>query len=126
MAITFRMMVEVISAVLLLCSLAVIFLAVRRTIRKPPPESSGAALFTVIAASGDATQLEHMVTSLSKGGHIKSRVIIADCGLEGSARKIAELLARDAGRVTLCAPEELPGILEVHGWTQNSANLRAP
>ena len=116
MNITFRMLVEVALAVLLLGSLAGIFFAVRRLLRRPGLETGG--LFTVIAASGSAEELEQTVMSLvwlCENGKIKTRIVIADCGLTAQSRKLAELLAKDG--VMLCQPGEFTRLLEENGWS---------
>jgi len=112
------MLVEVVVAGLLVVSLAAIFFAARRAFRVRP--KSGAELFTVIAATGDAASLEQTVRDLlwlTKNGRVKTRIVIADCGLCGQTRKLAELLARDFCNVTLCTPGQLPLILEEDGWS---------
>jgi len=112
------MLVEVAVTGLLVCALAAIFFAVRRAIRGRP--KSSAELFTVIAATGDAAALEQTVRDLlwlTRSGRMKTRIVIADCGLCEQTRKLAELLAGDFGNITLCTPVELPLVLEENGWS---------
>jgi len=110
------MLVEAALAVLLLGSLAGICFAVRRMLRRPGLETAG--LFTVIAASGNAEQLEQTVMSLvwlRESGKINTRIVIADCGLTVQSRKLAELLAKDG--ILLCRPGEFARVLEENGWS---------
>jgi len=108
-------------AALLLSSLFAIIYSAWRALKRPPPKADGAELFTVIVASGDAENLERMVQGLlwlNESGEMKNRVVIADCGLETDAKKLACLLAKADGRVTVCAPGDLPMIVvEESGWT---------
>jgi hypothetical protein len=69
-----------------------------------PPGNPG--LFTVVAASGRADELEQTVNALLRYERA-ARVVIADCGLEPETRRLAELLAQDA-RVELCRTSDLP------------------
>ena len=120
MYITFHMIIEAVLALLLLGSLFALGCAVGRIVKKPPESAYGAELFMVVAASGGAESLERMVRGLlwlNESGETRGRVIIADCGLEAESRKLAELLAKDSGRVTVCAPHELPLMLEENRWT---------
>ena len=123
MTITFRMMVEAVAAALLLFSIAAIIFAVRRVVRRPPSGFDGAGVFTVVAAHGDANHLEQTVQGIlwrSEGERVNTHIIIADCGLDEHSRKLAELLARDTGRVTLCTPGEIAFILEENGWMKGT------
>jgi len=108
----------VIAVAVLLLALAVI-LVIRAALRPSVKSSGGAALFTVIAASGHAERLEETIcgmAALESRGLYRSRIIIADCGLDSYGRKLAELLLEDRGGLALCSPDELPGVLEDSGW----------
>ena len=120
MHITFHMIIEAVLALLRFGSLFVLGRAVGRTLKKPPESAYGAELFMVVAASGGAESLERMVRGLlwlNESGEARGRVVIADCGLEAESRKLAELLAKDSGSVTVCAPRDLPLMLEENRWT---------
>ena len=91
-----------------------IFCAARRVFSKPGPVTDGAELFTVIAATGRAEQLEQTVNGLRRNN---ARIIIADCGLDAHIKTMAGLISQDDARVTVCSPRELPLVLEENGWT---------
>ena len=94
---------------------------IKTAVRTPVPKTDGARLFTVVAVCGDAPQLEQTVDGLiwlRKNGTLSGGVIIADCGLAPDARKVAELLARDSGCVSLCPLEEISR--EVGEWMKES------
>ena len=72
------------------------------------------SVYAVVPASGDGERLEQDLAGLRwlrKGGMARFTVVIADCGLSGQGRRLAELLAgRDRG-VILCAIDDLPACL---------------
>ena len=72
------------------------------------------SVYAVVPASGDGERLEQDLAGLRwlrKGGAARFTVVIADCGLSGQGRRLAELLAgRDRG-VILCAIDDLPACL---------------
>ena len=120
MYITVHMIIEAVLALLLLGSLFALGRAVGRIVKKPPENAIGAELFMVVAASGGAEGLERMVRGLlwlNESGEAHGRVVIADCGLEAESRRLAELLAKDSGSVIVCAPHDLPFMLEENIWT---------
>ena len=91
-----------------------------RAILSPSAKAfGGAALFTVIAASGRAERLEAAIDcleALAARGAYLPHIVIADCGLDSYGRKLAELLRGDRRGVVLCALDELPHVLEDCGW----------
>ena len=72
------------------------------------------SVYAVVPAGGDGEHLEQDLAGLRwlrKGGMARFTVVIADCGLSGQGRRLAELLAgRDRG-VILCAIDDLPACL---------------
>ena len=72
------------------------------------------SVYAVVPASGDGEHLEQDLAGLRwlrKGGMARFTVVIADCGLSGQGRRLAERLAwRDRG-VILCAMDDLPACL---------------
>jgi xanthine/CO dehydrogenase XdhC/CoxF family maturation factor len=94
---------------LALCAVGagLVFAAARALYRRDAGD--GAALFTVVAVSGSAEQLEQTLNALlHREG---TRVLIADCGLAPEPRRLAELFARDNPRVTVCEPTEIPRLV---------------
>ena len=71
-------------------------------------------VYAVVPAAGDGAHLEQDLAGLrwlEKGGMARFTVVIADCGLSGQGRRLAERLAwRDRG-VILCAMDDLPACL---------------
>ena len=72
------------------------------------------SVYAVVPAGGDGEHLEQDLAGLRwlrKGGMARFTVVIADCGLSGQGRRLAERLAwRDRG-VILCAMDDLPACL---------------
>lgn len=72
------------------------------------------SVYAVVPAGGDGEGLEQDLAGLRwlrKGGMARFTVVIADCGLSGQGRRLAERLAwRDRG-VILCAMDDLPACL---------------
>lgn len=71
----------------------------------------GGRVYAVIPAEGDGGGLEMAVKELlwlraGEGG--PCTLVIADRGLNGSGRAVAEALAEAGDSVVLCRPEELP------------------
>ena len=72
------------------------------------------SVYAVVPASGDGEHLEQDLAGLSwlrKGGMARFTVVIADCGLSGQGRRLAERLAGRDRSVILCAIEDLPACL---------------
>jgi hypothetical protein len=121
MFIDMKLVLEILLAAILCGSVIGIILIVKSALYMPVPKTDGSEVFTVITARGGAEQLEQTVRGLlwlDKSGIMKSRIVLADCGLEERSRKIAELLAKDSDSVTVCLPDEIPQILEEYGWTR--------
>lgn len=62
------------------------------------------------ARAGAAEALEHTVRTLeseryASGGF--SRIIIADCGMDEDAQRVAQLLCRESFDVTVCPQDDL-------------------
>ena len=78
------------------------------------PVGTWGPAYAVVPASGDGERLEQDLAGLRwlrKGGMARFTVVIADCGLSGQGRRLAERLAwRDRG-VILCAIDDLPACL---------------
>lgn len=72
------------------------------------------SVYAVVPADRDGEHLEQDLAGLRwlrKGGMARFTVVIADCGLSGQGRRLAERLAwRDRG-VILCAMDDLPACL---------------
>ena len=112
---------DCIVALLISGALVTLIHVVRTVMRMPVPKTDGARLFTVIAVRGDAPQLEQTVDALiwlKTNGTLSGDVIIADCGLAPDARKVAELLARDSGCVSVCPLEQISR--EVGEWMKEN------
>lgn len=121
MFIDMKLVLEILLAAILCGSVIGIVLIVKSALFMPVPKTDGSLVFTVIAVKGEAPQLEQTVRGLiwlGNSGIMKSHVVLADCGLEERSRKIAELLAKNGGSVTVCLPDEIPQILEENGWTR--------
>jgi hypothetical protein len=115
-----QLVLEILLAAILCGSVIGVILIVKNALSMPVPKTDGAEIFTVVAVKGGAEQLEQTVKGLlwfDKSGIVKSRIVIADCGLLEESRKVAELLARDSDFVMVCLPDEIPQILEENGWT---------
>jgi len=115
---TLRAVVEIVMTGLILVSAAAIMAALGRALRKSASGAGSSALFSVIAAAGDAFWLEHTVRSLLRR-KTHGRILIADYGLNEQSRRVAQLLAEDSVFITLCYPGELPSLIgsleENHG-----------
>ena len=64
----------------------------------------------IVPARGAAEALEHTVRTLeseryASGGF--SRIIIADCGMDEDAQRVAQLLCRESFDVTVCPQGDL-------------------
>ena len=117
-----RLIIDIVLAVIFCVSVIIAIIAVRSELRSPLPVGRGSELFTVIAVRGRAESLDQTVSGLSwlsQGGKVKSRLIIADCGMDDYTRKLAALLARQTGDISVCKPAELARVLEEFGWKQN-------
>lgn len=71
------------------------------------PEQTALAL---IPAAGDGAGLEQRVRTLLRlnaNGSARFTVVIADCGLSGEGRALAQLLLRQRPEVLLCAAEDV-------------------
>ncbi|MDR3278524.1 MAG: hypothetical protein LBT12_07095 [Oscillospiraceae bacterium] len=115
------MILELILAAALCAALTLIYRRVGRAVFSPLPRADGAEVFTVVAVTGQAEQLEQLVGGLlwlGREGTLRGRIVIADCGLADGGRKLAELMARDNSAVTVCTPEEFTEVLEENGWTE--------
>ena len=77
----------------------------------PQPRERGRSETAVIVpARGAAEALEHTVRTLeseryASGGF--SRIIIADCGMDEDAQRVAQLLCRESFDVTVCPQGDL-------------------
>lgn len=69
----------------------------------------------LIPACGAAENLEHTVRALLRSRYEEggfARIVILDCGLDGEAQRVAEVLCRGDYDVITCRKEELLQILE--------------
>jgi hypothetical protein len=96
---------EILIALAIVTGGAGIVLLARRLSRP----ANWAGLCAVVAAVGQAEGLEQTVNALLRHERA-ARVLIADCGLEPEAKRLAELLSRDT-RVELCAARDLPRLI---------------
>jgi hypothetical protein len=109
-----RIVFEILLALVIAGVIAVLIHTARHLLSTPVPETAGAELFTVIAAAGDAEELEQTVSGilwLSNSGTMRCKIIIADCGLTPDSRQVAALLTKDNANVTICQPESLTALL---------------
>ncbi len=64
----------------------------------------------IVPARGAAESLEHTVRSLENERYTSgsfSRIIIADCGMDDGAQRVAQLLCRESFDVTVCPQGDL-------------------
>lgn len=109
-----RIVFEILLALVIAGVIAALIHTARRILSTPVPETAGAALFTVIAAAGDAAELEQTVSGvlwLGSSGTMHSNIVIVDCGLTQDSRQVALLLSKDNANVAVCQPEDLAGVI---------------
>ena len=69
-----------------------------------PRERVRSETAVIVPARGAAEALEHTVRTLESGF---SRIIIADCGMDEDAQRVAQLLCRESFDVTVCPQGDL-------------------
>ncbi len=76
-----------------------------------PRERPRSETAVIVPARGEARALEHTVRALEHARYASggfSRIIIADCGMDQEAQRVAQTLCRESFDVTVCARSALP------------------
>lgn len=121
---TVHIIIEAVIAALL-CAVVIVLVYLGHRMCPPRiPQSDGMGLCWLVAASGAASELERTVSMLTKSASAPCCVIIADCGLEPEARRIAVILERENDSVLLVDPQDLPKLLGDTVWTKQEAQFR--
>ncbi|NLL46732.1 MAG: hypothetical protein GX250_08015 [Clostridiales bacterium] len=80
----------------------------------PVRAGKGQKLYAIIHAQGAAPDLGSTVEGflwLISSGRVHMQLIIADGGLDGESRKMAEILAREHSEISLCALADLTELI---------------
>ena len=78
------------------------------------PAGRTGSVAALVRAEGNAPELENTVDGLrwlNRSGFTRMRIVIADAGMSGEARKIAEALAKEDAAIFVCRPEEIGEVL---------------
>ncbi len=117
-----------IAAAAVICAAVIVMLhTARGVLVTPVPVDEGSSLFVVIPVSGDAERLEQTVKGLLwlyENGTLDCRIVISDCGLSESGRRIVSMLQSDGENVILCAPDDLAALTEVSEWTKKNSTYK--
>jgi hypothetical protein len=98
-----------------------------RALLTPLPGDADTELCTLIRADGDGESLETLIRGLlwlRGSGSLRGNIVIADCGLTPSGRRLAEIITRDVPSLTVCAAAELSDILEERAWTRGKLTYK--
>lgn len=80
----------------------------------PVKLGKGADVRTILRIDGDCSDIEQTVDGLlwlSRNGILKSRVVIADCGMNPETREIAEVIVKKHSDIAICDIGELAKML---------------
>lgn len=74
----------------------------------------GTDICVVVRVNGNCPDIEQTIEGmlwLNKSGMLKSRIIIADCGIEQSCREMALMLVKRHDEISICDISELENTL---------------
>ncbi|MGE4484889.1 MAG: hypothetical protein AB7C97_07240 [Oscillospiraceae bacterium] len=102
---------EVLIALLLCIVIFALIYTIKKMLLTPVHPGAGEKIFFIVAASGDAPDLQHTLSGLrlladeSGGG---AQMVVADTGLTSDARRRAGLLCGYDGKIALMSADDLP------------------
>ena len=70
----------------------------------------GTDICVVVRVKGNCPDIEQTIDGmlwLSKSGVLKSKIVIADCGIEQSCREMAEMMVKRHSEISICDISEL-------------------
>lgn len=105
---------EIVITILLTILVAVVLYRFYTFFLTPVRCGKGTGIFLVLRFDEHSEDVEQTIQGilwLNKSGVLKSRILIADCGMRQDGREIADAIAGENSGILICDPGELETIL---------------